>query len=115
MPNIFKTGAFLQQCFSVHPLSLSFKMFMFPDKLGIFCQNCKIRHRLTISNISKMIGSSEMLTVGVADILRYCAENHQGMLQVTEVSVEFNAIKLRCRTCKASFQLTIMLYESYQP
>ena len=36
----FKSGAFAQQCFSAHPLSLSFKALMPPDRVVVECINC---------------------------------------------------------------------------
>ena len=115
MPNIYKSGAFLQQCFSVHPLSLSFKMLSLPDKLGIACVNCHSRHRLTIETISRIIGDSESSEDGAAMSLESCVTQHRAALQVTEVNVDRDIVQFRCRECKVGFQTTITLYETYQP
>lgn len=115
MANIYRSGAFLQQCFSVHPLSLSFKMLTLPDKIGIFCVHCKSRHRLTIGTISRIIGDSELFEEGAASVLEACATTHQEALHVTEVSVDRDIAQFRCRECKAGFQVTISCYETYQP
>ncbi len=115
MPTIYKSGAFLQQCFSVHPLSLSLKMLTLPDKIGIACVNCKFRHRLTLNTISRIIGDSESFQEGAAESLQSCITQHQDALHVTEVSVKHDIVQFRCRLCKTGFQVNISLYETYQP
>ena len=115
MANVFQSGAFLQQCFSVHPLSLTVKMLTLPDTVGIACVNCKSRHRLTIGPITHSIGNSELREEGAATGLAACVTGHQAALHVTEVSVERDLIQFRCRECKAGFQATVCLFETYQP
>jgi len=115
MPQIHKSGAFLQQCFSVHPLSLSVKMLTLPDKMGIACVNCKFRHRLTIENFSRIIGDSASFEDGAATSLESCVSQHKEAIHVTEVSVAKDIVQIRCRHCKTGFQVGITLYETYQP
>ena len=115
MANIFKSGAFLQQCFSVHPLSLSVKMLTLPDKIGITCVNCKSRHRLTFSTLTRITGNSESMENREAKIFESCVTEHHNALHITEVSVERNIVKFRCRLCKINFQTSILVYETYQP
>ncbi len=115
MANIFQSGAFLQQCFSVHPLSLSVKMFALPDKIGIACVQCKSRHRLTIGAIMRIIGDSEIRKDDASTGLASCVTNHQEALHVTAVCVEQDIVQFRCRECKAGFQATVPLFETYQP
>jgi len=115
MATIFRSGAFLQQCFSVHPLALGVKMLTLPDKIGIACVHCKSRHRLTIGTITRLVGDSERDEDGAATGLASCVANHQQTLHVTEVCVERNIVQLRCRECKAGFQVVALLFETYQP
>ena len=115
MPTIYKSGAFLQQCFAVHPLSLSVKMLTLPDKIGISCVNCKFRHRLTFKTISRIIGDADSFEEEHADSLYSCVTQHQEALHVTEVSVKHDIVQFRCRLCKRGFQVNIALYETYQP
>lgn len=115
MPTIYKSGAFLQQCFSVHPRSLSFKMLTLPDKIGIACVNCNFRHRLTVTSISRIIGDAESFEEGDAESLKSCVTQHKEDLHVTEVSVEQDFVQFRCRLCKTGFQGNISMYETYQP
>ncbi len=115
MAHVFQSGAFLQQCFSVHPLSLSFKRFTTPDTIGIFCIHCKSRHRLTVGTITRVLGDSELCEEGAGTKLEACANHHQEALHVTEVSVDRDIVQFRCRECRAGFQTTISLFETYQP
>ena len=115
MANIFKSSAFLQQCFSVHPLSLSVKMFTLPDKIGIACVSCKSRHRLTFSTITRIIGDSKHIISKEDHNLESCVTEHQNALHVTEVSINQDIVQFRCRFCKAGFQATVLVYETYQP
>ena len=115
MGNVFQSGAFLQQCFSVHPLSLSFKLFTLPDTIGIFCINCKSRHRLTVGTITRIIGDAEWSEEGASAKLGSCVNHHQEALHVTEVSVDRDIVQFRCRECRAGFQATVSLFETYQP
>ena len=115
MANIFKSGAFLQQCFSVHPLSLSVKMITLPDKIGIVCVNCKSRHRLTFSTLTCQIVNPKSMKNGEAQSLESCITEHHNALRVMEISIDQKIIQFRCRLCKISFQATISMYETYQP
>lgn len=115
MGNVFQSGAFLQQCFSVHPLSLSFKLFTLPDTIGIFCTNCKSRHRLTVGTMTRIIGDAECAEEGASAKLETCASHHQEAVHVTEVSVDRDIVQFRCRECRIGFQTTVSLFETYQP
>lgn len=115
MGHVFQSGAFLQQCFSVHPLSLNVKLFTMPDTIGIFCINCKSRHRLTVGTITRIIGDSELSEEDASTKLETCAGHHQEALHVTEVSVERDIVQFRCRACRSGFQTTVSLFETYQP
>jgi len=115
MPNIFKSGAFLQQCFSVHPLSLSFKMLTLPDKVGIYCTHCKSRHRLTIGSITRIIGDSESCDEDAALGLESCVSHHPEFLHITDVNIDRDLAQFRCRQCIKGFQTTVTFYETYQP
>lgn len=114
MSPIVKSGAFLQQCFAVHPLSLSFKFLKLPNKLGILCINCKIQHRLTFNRLASLIGQ-ERTEQMAADLILKCMTEHQEKLRVSGVDVVHNMVKFRCKDCKIEYQTTINTIETYQP
>ncbi len=115
MGDVFQSGAFLQQCFSLHPLSLSFKLYTIPDTIGIFCINCKSRHRLTVGTITRVMGDSELSEEGISAKLEACAGHHREALHVTDVSVDRDIVQFRCRKCRVGFQATVSRFETYQP
>lgn len=112
---IFNTGAFLQQCFAVHPLSLSFKIVIRPDKIGILCTNCNMRHRLTIGRIQSQLHDEALIDSGAAPQLNQCAETHSEALRVNGVKVEGDLVQLRCRECQRTYRINVSFFETYQP
>lgn len=112
---IFNTGAFLQQCFAVHPLSLSFKMVTLPDKVGILCANCNMRHRLTVTNFHSPLQDNFLTDSDIAPRLKQCAETHAEDLRVSDVNVERDSVQLRCRDCHRTYLINVSLFETYQP
>ena len=115
MSQIFKSGAFIQQCFAVHPLSLSFKMLSLPDKVGVLCTNCNMRHRLTVRLFKSQLGEEPLEEVGATDKLAQCTAAHPEDLRISEVSVERDSIQFRCRKCKRAYHVDVSLFESHQP
>lgn len=115
MANIYKSGAFLQQCFAVHPFSLHLKMFRPPNTIGISCSHCKSRHRLTIGRLAQMMGETERSLSNPDTILETCMIEHPQSLHITEVSIDQDALHFRCRLCKIGLHATINLYETCQP
>ncbi|MDX1410548.1 MAG: hypothetical protein R3351_00175 [Nitrospirales bacterium] len=112
---IFNTGAFLQQCFAVHPLSLSFKMVTLPDKVGILCANCNMRHRLTVAMSQGSQQEEPLAEEGAVPQLKLCAKTHSEDLRVSGVNVESDSVQLRCRECNRTYQFHVSLFETYQP
>jgi hypothetical protein len=112
---IFNTGAFLQQCFAVHPLSLSFKMVSLPDKVGILCANCNMRHRLTVTKFYTPLQEESLTNREAAPQLKQCADTHSEDLRVSGVNVESDSVQLRCRECQRTYHINVALFETYQP
>ena len=112
---IFNTGAFLQQCFAVHPLSLSFKVVTLPDKVGILCANCNMRHRLTVTKFHTHQHNEELTDSGAVPHLKQCADTHSDDVRVSGVNVERDSVQLRCRECQRTYHIQVSLFETYQP
>ncbi len=115
MSSVVKSGAFLQQCFAVHPLSLSFKLLKLPDKVGILCTNCKMQHRLIFRGLAIVSGQGQPAEQGAVDSILKCATEHQEDLRVSGVDVVRDTVQFRCRGCKMRYQVTITAIETYQP
>jgi len=111
---VFKSGAFLQQCFSVHPLTLSLKLVTPPDLVGVVCTNCRMKHRLTIQQVvaqelKKAIANDEgMLS------FHQCSQMHPEDVRISLVDVVENSVEFRCRPCRRTYLLEVSLIETHQ-
>ena len=110
--SVFKSGAFLQQCFSVHPLSLDLKLAT-PEIVGVICTNCRMRHRMTIHTgiappKKTERGSQELLH------LQHCFHGHAEDVRISLVNVQSQVVEFRCRTCRRTYVLDVALYETHQ-
>ena len=118
MSPIFKSGAFVQQCFSVHPLCLTVKRLAPPDHLVLSCTSCQLAHRLTLRSLrSRLPGQNE--PAGEAgdsafDRLAGCVETHRAALGVSAVDVVRDAAEIRCAECRKLFVLDVALFETHQ-
>jgi len=110
----FKSGAFAQQCFSVHPLSLSFKALLLPDRLSVACTNCHMRHRFTFRSLTTREGEESAAAKDAAGDLAKCAAAHPAELRVSLVDVMQDAVKFRCHACRRTYSIDVSACETYQ-
>ena len=117
MSPIFKTGAFIQQCFSVHPLCLSVKKLVPPDHVIIPCSSCNLAHRLTLraqfpplSSTPVSDGSTGQKTVH----LDTCVKSHPTALRISAMDVVHDAVSIRCQECRITFNVAVTLFETHQ-
>ena len=110
----FKSGAFAQQCFSAHPLSLSFKTLAPPDRVVVECTNCHMRHRFTTRSLTtrtaEVGGPEREATVD----LGACAAEHPGELRVSVIDVMTDSVKLRCGACRKAYSISVSVFETYR-
>ncbi len=112
--SVYKSGAFLQQCFSVHQLSLNLKLVSPPEIIGVVCTNCRMRHRLTLHPVTAQprkkteSGNNEML------LLEGCFRGHPEDIRISSVHVERHAVEFRCRPCRRTYLMDVALFETYQ-
>ncbi len=113
---VFKSGAFLQQCFSVHPLALCLKLVQLPSTAGILCLNCRMRHRLTIEEASASPGpkDDEGHEENALSELGRCFQAHSEDIRLVAVGVEQSSVRFRCRRCHRNFGLSIRIFETHQ-
>ncbi len=110
----FKSGAFAQQCFSAHPLSLNFKALLSPDRLSVACTNCHMRHRFTFRSLTTREGEESAAAREATGDLAKCAAAHPAELRVSLVDVVQDAVKLRCGECRRTYTLDVSAFETYQ-
>lgn len=114
---VFTSGAFFQQCFSVHPLSLCLKLVSLPETLGILCVNCRMRHRMTVDRHHRPSALEQPdpgSPVEGMDALHACFQAHPEEVRVATVDVGHQLVQLRCRPCHRIFKLGIRLFETHQ-
>ncbi len=111
---VFKSGAFLQQCFSVHPLTLILKLVTAPSLVGVVCTNCRMKHRLTVRPVEQ----KEADDVAIADNgmrpFQECYEAHAEELRIAEVDVVKNLVEFRCYPCRRTYRLELEKIETHQ-
>jgi hypothetical protein len=111
---VYKSGAFLQQCFSVHPLSLNVKLVALPGTIGIICSNCRMRHRLTLHHTAGQSPVNTEPTDPDIRLLERCFSGHPDELRISLVHVEHQGVEFRCRPCRRSFVVKVGLFETHQ-
>lgn len=120
MAPIFKSGAFIQQCFAAHRLCLSLKKYSGTEKILLACSSCNLQHRLTLRGFSGSvvgeveIGDTDKRRLGGAGDLTRCAAEHPDALGVSEMDVLQEFIRLRCAECRRVYDLQISLFETHQ-
>ena len=61
MAEIIRSGAFLQQCWSVHPLCLTVKR-VEPERIVVLtCSSCRMVHRVTTGVITRQVSTGDFL------------------------------------------------------
>jgi hypothetical protein len=110
----FKSGAFVQQCYSSHPLCLKFKTLTIPDRIVLTCINCGLRHRLFIGMLTTgAIAGGQPQTDATNDLSR-CGADHSTELRVSAVNVVSDAVRLRCEQCRRTYDVAVTSFETYR-
>ena len=110
----FKSGAFVQQCYSSHPLCLKFKTLNPPDRLVVTCTNCDMRHRLIIGTLTTRAADESHLDNEGTSHMSQCATDHPAELRVSGVDVLADAVRLRCGECQRTYNIAVAAFETYR-
>jgi hypothetical protein len=121
MADVIRSGAFLQQCWSVHPLCLTVKR-VEPDRIVVLtCSSCRMVHRVTADAVTRKASAVEPASPesGAAQpdglvALKTCMGTHAPALSVREMDVFQDAVWLRCAECRAQFDLAVSQFETQQ-
>ena len=112
--SVFKSGAFLQQCFSVHPLTLNLKIVTPPDLVGVFCTNCRMKHRMIIRQVTLQEFTNSEKTDDAIRLFQHCSQAHPEDVRISLVDVVQDSVEFRCRPCRRTYLLDIALIETHQ-
>ena len=120
MAEIIRSGAFLQQCWSVHPLCLAVKRVEADRIVVLTCSSCRMVHRVTAGAITRRAspvdsspGSGLARAEGLS-ALKNCLGAHALALSVREMDVFQDALWIRCAECRAQFDLSVSQFETHQ-
>lgn len=122
MEQVFRSGAFLQQCWSVHPLCVSVRRITSENQLALACTSCRFAHYATIGSV--MFGSSAMEDVAPSTdaalrpdaqaCLASCLEAHAAALSLREMDVFEDLAVLRCAECRRHYAVAVTAFETHQ-
>ncbi|MGE3153876.1 MAG: hypothetical protein AB7G48_02915 [Nitrospiraceae bacterium] len=123
MAPIYQSGAFIQQCFAVHPLCLTVKRLEHGERLLLGCTSCHLTHRIglrtvvarlsavpTESGEAPPVGSERTAAAALAD----CAAQHAPALSVRRLETVEDLMGLRCSECRRVYELHVQTFETHQ-
>jgi hypothetical protein len=118
---IIRSGAFLQQCWSVHPLCLTVKRVESDRIVVLTCSSCRMVHRVTAGAITRKASAvdSSLSESGPAQpdglvAQKTCLGAHTPALSVREMDVFQDALWIRCAECRAQYDLAVSQFETHQ-
>ncbi|MBH0207535.1 MAG: hypothetical protein A4C66_01110 [Nitrospira sp. HN-bin3] len=122
MTQVIRSGAFLQQCWSVHPLCVTVKRMTEERTVVLLCSSCKSSHHLSIAAVTSMASSAQQAAGEAAlppeplgeDHLKACVASHAASLTLREMDVFQDLVRLRCADCRRLYDMTILAFETRQ-
>lgn len=120
MTQVIRSGAFLQQCWSVHPLCVTAKRMTDENALVLLCSSCKSAHYLTVATVTSQASSAQHSAGdGISrdeppaeEFLKACVSTHHASLTLREMDVFQDLVRLRCADCRRQYELTITAFET---
>lgn len=122
MAQVIRSGAFLQQCWSVHPLCVTVKRMTDEKSVMLFCSSCKSAHYLTISTVTSKAPSAQSMVGEDAlhdqpsgeEFLNACVSAHHASLSLRDMDVFQDVVRLRCADCRRQYELIVSAFETRQ-
>ncbi len=119
MAQVIRSGAFLQQCWSVHPLCITVKRMTEDNVVVLLCSSCKSAHYLTIAMATSTTSSAQQIAGEAAQVpgeeyLKACVAAHAPSLTLREMDVFQDVARLRCADCRRAYDVTVAGFETRQ-
>jgi hypothetical protein len=124
MGEVFRSGAFLQQCWSVHPLCVGVRRITADNQLALACTSCRFAHYVTMgavalgpSSVSEETGTPVDASEAGADAqarLARCLEAHASALSLRGMDVFEDLVVIRCAECRRQYALAVTAFETHQ-
>ena len=119
MAQVFHSGAFLQQCWSVHPLCVLVKRIVNGNQITLSCTSCRFVHQLVLSSVVVRASAvheeshGKPPAQGAQAKLAACIESHPVALSLREMDVFEDLALLRCGECRRHYALTVSSFETH--
>ena len=121
MTQIIQSGAFLQQCWSVHPLCVIVKRMAADGALILNCSSCRFTHHVSVAMVAPLQpvaqetaaasgGSSE----SGETLLNRCITAHATALTLRDMDVFRDLLLLRCAECRRHYEVTVSAFRTLQ-
>jgi hypothetical protein len=123
MAQVFRSGAFLQQCWSVHPLCVAVKRMADDRTLILSCSSCRSVHHLALESITvrtSMVPADPQDaekpggTDGDGGRLTECLQTHAAALSLRDMDVFKDQALIRCAECRRHYALAVAAFETHQ-
>ena len=121
MAQIIQSGAFLQHCWSVHPLCIIVKRMTAEGALILSCSSCRFTHHLSVALVAPLLPGAQDTAVassGVSEsgetLLNRCLVAHHIALTLREMDVFRDLVLLRCAECRRHYEVTVSAFRTVQ-
>lgn len=124
MAQVIRSGAFLQQCWSVHPLCLTVKRIADDRTVVLLCSSCRSAHHLHCASVEAQPSAAPSdrpvpapAVAGQADGLSQltaCIAAHRPALSLREMDVFEDRVLIRCADCRCHYALAVLQFEMRQ-
>ena len=122
MAQRFQSGAFVQQCFAVHPLCLSLKRIDENGRLVIACTSCRMMHLMRPDQVVGRVAAvplggeveSPKVVPTARESLEDCLRAHPVSVTIRELDVIRDTVGLPCGECRRIFDMQVSTFESHQ-
>jgi hypothetical protein len=119
---IYKSGAFVRQCFASHPLCLNPKKLPAADLIVLACSSCHLLHHLRVRHMTSQLP----MTVSdpteqqrpqdpAEQHLARCISAHASALRVGAMDVVQDQVTLRCVECRRTYAVEVSDIETHVP
>jgi hypothetical protein len=124
MAQVVRSGAFLQQCWSVHPLCVTVKRIADDRTVVLLCSSCRSAHHLQCASVvtrqsaAQSEGEESAAVVedeagGLAQLAN-CIAAHRPALSLREMDVFEDRVLIRCADCRCHYALAVLQFEMRQ-
>jgi hypothetical protein len=120
MAHIIRSGAFLQQCWSVHPLCVTVARMEEGRTVVLSCSSCRSAHHVTVESVEAResvarTADDHALTEASGErLLNTCATVHRASMTLREMDVFQDSVVLRCAECRRHYVLRVSIFETHQ-